>query len=53
MIEEHDSGTSHTSRTAGDTELSDGTNHDEMINYLAVDSVIFTKKLTVRDSGSR
>ena len=40
-------------RTAGDTELSDGTSHEQMINYLAVDSVIFTKKLTVRDSGSR
>ena len=35
----------------GDNELSDGANQDGMINYLAVESVVFTKKLTVRDSG--
>ena len=51
-IEEHDSGTGPTSRTAGDNELSNGATQDGMINYLAVDSEVCTRKLTVRDSGS-
>ena len=36
----------------GDNEISNGADQDEMIKYLAVDSEVFTKTLTVRDSGS-
>ena len=43
---------SHTNIIAGDSALSrDGNNHDEMSKYLADDSVVFTKEITVRDSG--
>jgi hypothetical protein len=38
---------SHTSSTAADIEHSNGANQDEMIDYLAFDSVVFTKELTV------
>ena len=53
LIEDHDSGTGHTSRTAGDNELSNGANQDKMTNYLPVDSGVFTKELTVRNSRPR
>ena len=43
---------SHTNIIAGDSALSRvGNNHDEMSKYLADDSVVFTKEITVRDSG--
>ena len=52
LTEEHASGMSHTNIIAGDSALSrDGNNHDEMSKYLADDSVVFTKEITVRDSG--
>ena len=53
LTEEHTSGMSHTSKYAGDsTPFRNGSNHDEVSNYLAVDHVVFTKELAVRDSES-
>ena len=50
---EQASGTSHTSKNAGETApYRDGSNNDEVSKYLAVYHVVLTKKLTVRDSVS-
>ena len=50
---EQASGTSHTSKNDGETAPSmDGSNHDEVSKYFAVDHVVFMKELTVRDSVS-
>ena len=52
LIEEQDSGTDPTSRTAGDNEPTDDENQNVVCKYLAVDSGVFVEKLVVRDSGS-